>query len=1127
MKSIKGILSVILTVIMLVSMIAGTGVTLSAATDGYIEIRTIEDLYNVRNDLTANYVLMNDIDLTKATASDGDWSFSTRGWNPIGSSTVYGKGTGFSGIFDGNGKTIKGMRIAIGSTPSGAADLYAGLFAYINGGTVKDLTFDTPAVSNTISDSNSKYSGVVAGYISGAAIENVNIICGSVGATGDNGAKYVGAVTGYAASSSIINCHSSASVSGYSCYTYSAYVGGVVGYTTSVTIDNCSNTGSAISGSTQKDYSVRTNYTSWIYCSGIAGYAVKTNITKSYNTTDISVNANGFYSSYGYYYSYGYAAGIAYFSDTASTVTDCYNTGDVKITEYEERSGYSYAYSYAYGLCVGGVTTDCYNVGTVTGTNVKYALSTGTVNTSYYLSGTGNSYGGAMSLTAAQMKLDSTYTGFDFTNTWIIDASTDYKYPQLRSNRQTTDKGIDAVEFVVDPDLTVFRAEDAIVASGAIAVYYQDYSYEIIEITEDMLSGYDMSVVGTQTVTVNFKGHTLTYDITVIARPEATEVILLSGPNKTEFVRDTAFDFTGAKAKIIYSDGSYDIVDITPDNTTGADISKSGTYTVVYEYKGLSVSFTVKVSPVKIVALRVESMPDTTEYLEGEELDTTGLVVVAEYNNGTVTPVSGYTVNYSNEAGEQTVTVKYQVYTCTFKVTFNAISAQTLEIASKPLKTVYFEGESFDPTGLELTASYTDGRTETVSEYTYSDITVISDDGSAYVTVYHDGASIDIPLHVHVFGEWYVYTPAGESTGEERRDCKGCDFYESREISNEVSISINNYWVYITGASDIKDMRYAPGEHTTTNSIRNDPNNVALSNKVVTANTVNGTFCYNMPKGGYFTIWIRMNDGTNHILPLDLTHFTPSVTAYGVKLTMRDLYDVKDIFIAKGEHNTYNEIKDNGYIVRLTENKIGDKHNYTYTVTDPGMHTVLIRYNDGTSAVFHKKLVVTEPSFTTNGLQVTVDNIDDVKVIRTAYGEYYTPGDTKRAEGARNFSSKVIGGAKEYMLQYREEGRVTIVVEYNNGYIKVFHYDVTKKTPAMEHSGNTVTFSELDGFVMIRYAEGKYTTSNQIKKAAGSKVCKPADMIDGKINVTLEKGTYTFCVQYDDDSYNYYIVTVE
>ena len=74
---------------------------------GYIEIRTIEDLYNIRNDLKANYILMNDIDLTEATAQGGDWDFMGNGWNPIGSGDVYA-GNAFEGHFAGNGHKISG-----------------------------------------------------------------------------------------------------------------------------------------------------------------------------------------------------------------------------------------------------------------------------------------------------------------------------------------------------------------------------------------------------------------------------------------------------------------------------------------------------------------------------------------------------------------------------------------------------------------------------------------------------------------------------------------------------------------------------------------------------------------------------------------------------------------------------------------------------------------------------------------------------------------------------------------------------------------------------------------------------------------------------------------------------------
>ena len=98
------------------NVIAAEGKTVNS--DGFIEIRTIEDLYNVRDDLTANYILMNDIDRTEATAKGGDWDFMGNGWNPIGSNDIYSNEE-FSGIFDGNGHKINGLRIDVTTLPFG------------------------------------------------------------------------------------------------------------------------------------------------------------------------------------------------------------------------------------------------------------------------------------------------------------------------------------------------------------------------------------------------------------------------------------------------------------------------------------------------------------------------------------------------------------------------------------------------------------------------------------------------------------------------------------------------------------------------------------------------------------------------------------------------------------------------------------------------------------------------------------------------------------------------------------------------------------------------------------------------------------------------------------------------
>lgn len=73
--------------------------------EGWIGIYTVEDLKKVANNLNANYIVMKDLDLS-----------SEENWIPIGN-----KENPFNGIFDGNGYTIKNMKI---NTTNG----YAGLF---------------------------------------------------------------------------------------------------------------------------------------------------------------------------------------------------------------------------------------------------------------------------------------------------------------------------------------------------------------------------------------------------------------------------------------------------------------------------------------------------------------------------------------------------------------------------------------------------------------------------------------------------------------------------------------------------------------------------------------------------------------------------------------------------------------------------------------------------------------------------------------------------------------------------------------------------------------------------------------------------------------------------------------
>ncbi len=385
--------------------------------------------------------------------------------------------------------------------------------------------------------------------------------------------------------------------------------------------------------------------------------------------------------------------------------------------------------------------------------------------------------------------------------------------------------------------------------------------------------------------------------------------------------------------------------------------------------------------------------------------------------------------------------------------------------------------------------------------------------------------------HSCTYGDWEIYIEATQTApGEQRRYCS-CGGYESREIEMIVStpeLTTENYTVYITGADEITYVRYAAGEYTTASEIKNASDCVTLSKSVIAANTTDGKLAYEVQNGGVYSFWVKRTDGSEYIFSsVDMTIMTPKVSVNGVNITVHNLYGIRDYFIAKGEWSTYAEIKANGYVVNITNTKIGNAKSYTYTVKDEGVYTVLVRYPDGRDVWYTSfEIDCINPEYTENGLQVTVGNLEGVKVIRTAYGEYDTVSEVKKAEGSRAFTASLIADADEYTIQYRENGKVTIVVQYTNGYYEFIYCDVIQKTPGCIVNGNVVTFSSLDDLNLIRYAKGEYTSSAEIKAAQGSVVLKQNAIKDGVISIELKTGTYTFCVQYNDESYNYYVITV-
>ena len=125
----------------------------------------------------------------------------------------------------------------------------------------------------------------------------------------------------------------------------------------------------------------------------------------------------------------------------------------------------------------------------------------------------------------------------------------------------------------------------------------------------------------------------------------------------------------------------------------------------------------------KMESLTIATPPNKTVYKSGETFDPTGMVVVANYGEGLMANVTGYTVSPSVLTdGVSKVVITYTegriTKTATVAVTVKKVLV-SIAITMQPTKTVYQYQESLDPTGMVVTATFSDRSTAAVLDYTY------------------------------------------------------------------------------------------------------------------------------------------------------------------------------------------------------------------------------------------------------------------------------------------------------------------------------------------------------------------------------------------------------------------------
>ena len=221
---------------------------------------------------------------------------------------------------------------------------------------------------------------------------------------------------------------------------------------------------------------------------------------------------------------------------------------------------------------------------------------------------------------------------------------------------------------------------------GKVKVFYNNETSKEIDLTNEMVSGYDASVVGKQTITVTYQGKTATFDVNVIEKV-ITKIEMNSLPDKVNYLVDQKFEIDGAAIKVYYNDGSEEIVNVDSDMFNMPDMSKIGNQTITVNYRGMTTNFEILIKDKTLVNISVSTLPDKTEYIEGEDLDVSGGKLLLNYDNGS-SEIIGITLAMCSvdmsKPGQVNVTVTYNGFTASYLILIKEKTPVSLIWVEKP-----------------------------------------------------------------------------------------------------------------------------------------------------------------------------------------------------------------------------------------------------------------------------------------------------------------------------------------------------------------------------------------------------------------------------------------------------------
>ena len=165
----------------------------------------------------------------------------------------------------------------------------------------------------------------------------------------------------------------------------------------------------------------------------------------------------------------------------------------------------------------------------------------------------------------------------------------------------------------------------------------------------------------------------------------------------------------------------------------------------------LSASCDVIVDDGNVIYMEVGRKVIEDLYYEGDILDVSGLKVSIKYESGLSEdiPVDQLTLTYPTPLVEGAVlTIEYMQFKKEFELFVLPLEISKIELESLPTKTTYYAGEIFDPTGMVIEATYTNGNKRVIdySNLQYKTTPLTIDD--TILTITYQDFTVELPITI-------------------------------------------------------------------------------------------------------------------------------------------------------------------------------------------------------------------------------------------------------------------------------------------------------------------------------------------------------------------------------------------